>query len=165
SRYSGVLAERTRVLHAFSALLKTARQAPPDRKSIGAEVNYGVRFDTQTQADGFLSELAEELSRRMVAEGVLGRALTLKVMKQRDGVGLPRKYLGHGVCDARSKLLNLGHATADAATLKPHALQLLRECKVPPGKIRGIGLQMTRLVPASGGGGGSGADGGRAGSL
>ncbi|CAM9559652.1 unnamed protein product [Ectocarpus sp. 4 AP-2014] len=140
-------------------------QAPPDRKSIGAEVNYGVRFDTQTQADGFLSELAEELSRRMVTEGVLGRALTLKIMKQRDGVGLPRKYLGHGVCDARSKLLNLGHATADAATLKPHALQLLRECKVPPGKIRGIGLQMTRLVPASSGSGEGGVDVGRAGSL
>lgn len=62
----------------------TLLQAPPDRKSIGAEVNYGVRFDTQTQADGFLAELAVELSRRMAAEGVLGRALTLKIMKQRD---------------------------------------------------------------------------------
>lgn len=61
-----------------------ALQAPPDRKSIGAEVNYGVRFDTQDQANGFLSELAGELSRRMAAEGVVGRALTLKIMKQRD---------------------------------------------------------------------------------
>ena len=65
-------------------LVNVSRQAPPDRKSIGAEVNYGVRFDTQAQADGFLSELAVELSRRMAAEGVLGRALTLKIMKQRD---------------------------------------------------------------------------------
>lgn len=65
-------------------------QAPPDRKSIGAEVNYGVRFDTQDQANGFLSELALELSKRMAAEGVVGRALTLKIMKQRDvSVGRP----------------------------------------------------------------------------
>ncbi|CAN0388936.1 unnamed protein product, partial [Scytosiphon promiscuus] len=105
-------------------------QAPPDRKSIGAEVNYGVRFDTQAQASGFLSELAVELSRRMATEGVLGRALTLKIMKQKDGVGLPRKYLGHGICDARSKLLNLGRATADAETLKSHALHLLKEAKI-----------------------------------
>ncbi len=62
----------------------TPSQAPPDRKSIGAEVNYGVRFDTQAQADGFLAELAVELSRRMAVEGVLGRAVTLKIMKQRD---------------------------------------------------------------------------------
>ncbi|CAM9675855.1 unnamed protein product [Scytosiphon promiscuus] len=126
-------------------------QAPPDRKSIGAEVNYGVRFDTQAQASGFLSELAVELSRRMATEGVLGRALTLKIMKQKDGVGLPRKYLGHGICDARSKLLNLGRATADADTLKSHALHLLKEAKIPPDKIRGIGLQMTRLVSDPGG--------------
>ncbi|CAM9347459.1 unnamed protein product, partial [Hapterophycus canaliculatus] len=134
-------------------------QAPPDRKSIGAEVNYGVRFDTQAQAVGFLSELAVELSRRMAAEGVLGRALTLKIMKQKDGVGLPRKYLGHGICDARSKLLNLGRATADAGTLKSHALHLLKEAKVPPDKIRGIGLQMTRLVSAAGGDGVGGVGG------
>ena len=83
-----------------------------------------------------------------------------------QGVGLPRKYLGHGICDARSKLLNLRRATADADTLKPHALQLLRESKVPPDKIRGIGLQMTRLCPSTGGsdGVGVGTDGGKAGS-
>ena len=72
------------VLYFAWPLMNVLRQAPPDRKSIGAEVNYGVRFDTQAQADGFLSELAVELSRRMAAEGVLGRALTLKIMKQRD---------------------------------------------------------------------------------
>lgn len=85
-----------------------------------------------------------------------------------QGVGLPRKYLGHGICDARSKLLNLGRATADASTLKSHALHLLKEAKVPPDKIRGIGLQMTRLVPAAdgdgvGGAGGSSFGGGKGG--
>lgn len=76
--------------------------------------------------------------------------------RTKQGVGLPRKYLGHGICDARSKLLNLGRATADAGALNSHALQLLRESKVPPGKIRGIGLQMTRLGPSIGAGAGSG---------
>lgn len=43
-----------------------------------------MRFDTQAQADDFLSKLAAELSGRMEVEGVVGRALTLKLMKQRD---------------------------------------------------------------------------------
>lgn len=97
----------------------------------------------------------------------------LSAGRSNQGVGLPRKYLGHGICDARSKLLNLRRATADAGTLKSHALQLLREAKVPPDKIRGIGLQMTRLGPSTGGvggvGGGDGvgvgADGGSFGAL
>lgn len=88
-------------------------------------------------------------------------------------MGLPRKYLGHGICDTRSKLLNLHRATADPDTLASHALQLLEEANVPAGKLRGIGLQMTRLDPAgdasiagNGGagtsGGGGAADGGKA---
>lgn len=96
----------------------------------------------------------------------------LSCCRPKQGVGLPRKYLGHGICDARSKLLNLGRATADEGTLKSHALQLLREAKIPPGKIRGIGLQMTRLGPVTGGDGGGvgdgagvGADGGPFGAL
>ena len=93
--------------------------------------------------------------------------------RSKQGVGLPRKYLGHGICDARSKLLNLQRATGDAGTLGLSALQLLKEAKVPPDKIRGIGLQMTRLAPLSaagetggyvgGGGGGGGSGGGTAG--
>lgn len=64
-----------------------------------------------------------------------------------QGVGLPRKYLGHGICDARSKLVNLRRATADRETLASYALRLLKESQIPPEKIRGIGLQMTRLDP------------------
>lgn len=59
-------------------------QAPPDRKSIGAEVSYGIRFKMQAQAEDFMGNLAVELSNRMHAEGVVGRALTIKLMKQRD---------------------------------------------------------------------------------
>lgn len=62
-----------------------------------------------------------------------------------QGVGEPRKYLGHGICDARSKLSNLPKATDASEAIKMHALRLLREARVPPVKIRGIGLQMTRL--------------------
>lgn len=110
-----------------------------------------------------------------VAQSYPALSFVAEKYKLKQGVGLPRKYLGHGICDARSKLLNLRRATADAGTLKLHALQLLRESKVPPGMIRGIGLQMTRLGPSTGGdgdddggggGGGSGAgvDGRKAGS-
>ncbi|CAN0059089.1 unnamed protein product, partial [Discosporangium mesarthrocarpum] len=131
-------------------------QAPTVLMSIGAEVNYGVRFDTDQQVNKFLDELVRELCTRMAAEGVAGKALTLKLMKQKQGVGQPRKYMGHGICEARSKLLNLHRPTGRHGPLWAAALQLLKELKVPPDKIRGIGLQMTRLSVAEGGGEGAG---------
>lgn len=73
-----------------------------------------------------------------------------------QGVGEPRKYLGHGICDARSKLSNLPRATDASESIKTHALRLLREARVPPTRIRGIGLQMTRLDDRHGGGNGNG---------
>lgn len=73
-----------------------------------------------------------------------------------QGVGEPRKYLGHGICDARSKLSNLPKATDASESIKMHAIRLLREARVPPAKIRGIGLQMTRLDDRQRGGDGNG---------
>lgn len=66
-------------------------------------------------------------------------------------MGPPRKFLGHGICDARSKLFNLRSATSDPQTLKNTALQLLKEARVPPDRLRGMGLTMTRLEPVGGG--------------
>lgn len=106
----------------------TLFQAPPDRKSIGAEVNYGVRFDTQDQANGFVSELAGELSRRMAAEGVVGRALTLKIMKQRDV-----SFCSRGSVDPWCPL-QLSYTTAptflQAAAEASHGAAAGRNCRI-----------------------------------
>lgn len=49
------------------------------RKMIGAECNWGIRFDDNSDARSFLSQLSEEISNRLMAAGVRGRSITLKV--------------------------------------------------------------------------------------
>lgn len=49
------------------------------RRSIGAECNWGIRFDGLEDAKAFLRQLSQEVSNRLVAAGVRGRGLTLKV--------------------------------------------------------------------------------------
>ncbi len=39
------------------------------RKSVGAEVNYGIRFETEAEAERFVGDLAAELEARMKAAG------------------------------------------------------------------------------------------------
>ncbi|KAF2457675.1 hypothetical protein BDY21DRAFT_391902 [Lineolata rhizophorae] len=122
------------------------------RKSVSAEVNWGVRFETQAQADEFVGSLAGELARRLGKEKLKGRQLTMKVMKKAADAPLdPPKHLGHGKCDTFSRGVQLGVATMDKEVLSRECLALLRGFGISPGELRGIGVQMTKLEPLKGG--------------
>ena len=50
-----------------------------ERKSVSAEVNYGIRFTNATEMEKFLGQLSEEVSSRLVKLGnAKGRSITLK---------------------------------------------------------------------------------------
>lgn len=49
----------------------------PVRKSVSAEVNWGIRFINQQEADEFVLNLCKELERRLLNEGVKGKHLTM----------------------------------------------------------------------------------------
>ena len=118
------------------------------RKSVSAEVNWGVRFATQEQADEFVLNLCEELHRRLLNEGVKGRQLTVKLMRKAAHVPMnPPKHLGHGPCDVFNKSIVLGLATNDKMVLGREAISVLRGFGFPPGELRGIGVQITKLEP------------------
>ena len=118
------------------------------RKSVSAEVNWGVRFATQEQADEFVLCLCEELQKRLVNEGVKGRQLTMKIMRRAADTPLdPPKHLGHGKCDTFNKSIVLGVATSEKDVLGREALSIMHGWGFPPGELRGIGVQMTRLEP------------------
>ncbi|KAL0254919.1 deoxycytidyl transferase [Diplodia seriata] len=125
------------------------------RKSVSAEVNWGVRFTNQEQVDEFIENLCGELHRRLMKEKVKGRQLTMKVMKRAADAPLdPPKHLGHGKCDTFNKSLVLGVATKDKIVLAREALSILKGFGVSPGELRGIGVQMTKLEPLKGSGDG-----------
>ena len=121
------------------------------RKSVSAEVNWGVRFSTQEQADEFVQSLCEELHKRLVTERVKGRQLTMKLMRRSADSPLdPPKHLGHGKCDTFNKSVVLGVATNSKDVLSNEAISIMRGWNFPPGELRGIGVQMTKLEPLKG---------------
>ncbi|KAL3460282.1 hypothetical protein BJX64DRAFT_263552 [Aspergillus heterothallicus] len=118
------------------------------RKSVSAEVNWGIRFVTQDQADDFVRSLCEELHRRLVENLVKGKQLTLKVMRRALDAPLePVKHLGHGKCDVFNKSVVLGISTNAADLLGKEAVSMLQSLKISPGDLRGLGVQMTKLEP------------------
>jgi DNA repair protein REV1 len=121
------------------------------RKSVSADVNWGVRFENQKQAEDFVSSLSGELHKRLMAQKVKGRHLTVKVMRRAADAPLdPPKHLGHGKCDVFNKSVVLGVATSAQDVLSREAISVLRSFGFSPGELRGIGMQMTKLEPLKG---------------
>ncbi|XP_060225879.1 DNA repair protein REV1 isoform X3 [Meriones unguiculatus] len=71
-----------------------------ERKSVSAEINYGIRFSQPKEAEAFLLSLSEEIQRRLEAASTKGKRLTLKVMVRKPGAPVETaKFGGHGICD------------------------------------------------------------------
>ncbi|KAL7820067.1 hypothetical protein V8C26DRAFT_394262 [Trichoderma gracile] len=120
----------------------------PPRKSVSAEVNWGIRFINQAEAEEFVYNLCKELEKRLVNEQVKGKHLTVKIMRRALDAPLdPTKHLGHGKCDSFNKSAAFGVATHDYQTIGKEAVSILRSFKFSPGDLRGIGVQMTKLEP------------------
>ncbi|KAJ5434944.1 DNA repair protein Rev1 [Penicillium cf. griseofulvum] len=126
------------------------------RKSVSAEVNWGIRFVNQDQADHFVRSLCEELNRRLMENLVKGKQLTLKVMRRSMDAPLePVKHLGHGKCDTFNKSVALSVATNVPEVIGKEAISMLRSFNFSPGDLRGLGVQMTKLEPINTGPSGS----------
>lgn len=120
----------------------------PVRKSVSAEVNWGIRFLNQPEAEEFILNLCKELEKRLLNEGVKGKSLTMKIMRRSLDAPLdPAKHLGHGKCDSFSKSTLFGVATHDAEKIGKEAVSILRSFKFSPGDLRGLGVQMQKLEP------------------
>ncbi|KAK7745077.1 deoxycytidyl transferase [Cytospora paraplurivora] len=120
----------------------------PVRKSVSADVNWGIRFLNQPEAEEFVMNLCKELEKRLLNEGVRGKSLTMKVMRRSLDAPLdPAKHLGHGKCDTFNKSTIFGVATYDAEKIGKEAVSILRSFKFSPGDLRGLGVQMQKLEP------------------
>ncbi|KPM35612.1 hypothetical protein AK830_g10949 [Neonectria ditissima] len=120
----------------------------PPRKSVSAEVNWGIRFINQPEAEEFVNNLCKELEKRLVTEQVRGKQLTMKIMRRSLDAPLdPAKHLGHGKCDTFNKSTTFGVATHDYQAIGKEAISILRSFKFSPGDLRGLGVQMTKLEP------------------
>ncbi|GMY38593.1 DNA repair protein REV1 isoform X1 [Fagus crenata] len=116
-----------------------------ESKSIGAEVNWGVRFKDVKDTQSFLSKLCKEVSLRLQGCGVQGRTLTLKIKKRRKDAEEPVKYMGCGDCENLSHSTTVPVATDDVEVLQRITKQLFGSFNFDVKEIRGIGLQVSRL--------------------
>ncbi|XP_064084428.1 DNA repair protein Rev1-like [Macrobrachium nipponense] len=127
------------------------------RKSVSAEVNYGIRFTSQDDVTRFIGELAAEVENRLNAVSLKGKCITLKLkIRAKDAPVETAKFMGHGVCDNIAKSTSLGIATSSASTIEREVMMLLRQIKVPPQDFRGVGIQVSRLEGHHGSGATSG---------
>lgn len=118
-----------------------------ERKSVGAEVNWGVRFDSDADAETFLMSIAQQVGDRLAQLGMCGGSVTLKIKKRREGAQEPRKFLGMGICDSLTRSATVNRVQS-IASIYDHALPLLRSLRVPYADIRGVGLSVAKLAKA-----------------
>ncbi|XP_014282897.1 DNA repair protein Rev1 [Halyomorpha halys] len=116
------------------------------RKSVSADVNYGIRFQNDSERDVFLKQLSEEVSQRVQTIKMKGKCVTLKLMvRSKDAPEETAKYLGHGVCDTITKSTSVTNAISDAPSIYREVLKIISKLDINAKDLRGIGIQLTRL--------------------
>ncbi|TKY71257.1 DNA repair protein REV1 [Spatholobus suberectus] len=119
-----------------------------ESKSVGADVNWGVRFKDIKDCEHFLINLCKEVSLRLQCCGVQGRTFTLKIKKRRKDADEPAKFMGCGDCENLSHSVTIPLATDNLEILQRIVKQLFGCFYIDVKEIRGIGLQVSRLESA-----------------
>ncbi|KAK3240013.1 hypothetical protein CYMTET_50109 [Cymbomonas tetramitiformis] len=136
------------MLYSFSRGMDLRKwEERPARKSVGAQVTWGVRFEEQAEAVKFMNDLAHEVAGRMESLKVKGRTVSIKILRAiRNAPELARKgSIGHGLCDHYTRSSTLPSFTGSGAVISREAVRILHDLKVDPKEIRGAGIQITRL--------------------
>ena len=129
-----------------------------ERKSVSAEINYGIRFTDTIEAEKFIGQLSDEVCKRLhesaVNVNLVAKQVTLKIMTRSANAPVEtRKFMGHGICDSFSKSANMSTPTNEANVIKREAMILLKmllqsnERNVQD--LRGIGIQLTKFEKSS----------------
>ncbi|XP_031832389.2 rev1 DNA directed polymerase [Nomia melanderi] len=116
------------------------------RKSVSAEVNYGIRFESNEEAVDFLKKLSVEVADRLRKANARGRSITLKLLiRAKEAPKETAKFMGHGLCDYMTKSKNLIAPIDDADIIAKEVIGLWNQMLKAPEDARGIGIQITRL--------------------
>lgn len=121
------------------------------RKSIGNDVTWAVRFEKEEDVLEFIERLSLRVFKRQEDLGLKGMKIQVKVMRRREGEGESIKRMGHGVCDNYSKSRNVG-ANMKLVSFVENVISIYKEFKIPPQDLRGIGI----FIMDFGGGGDDG---------
>ncbi|KAG1652114.1 DNA repair protein REV1 [Nymphon striatum] len=120
-----------------------------ERKSVSAEVNYGIRFQNTEEALKFLQELTVEVSKRLKDISAKGKVVCLKIKVRKEDADVePAKFLGHGSCDNVTRSVSLQDYTDCSSVIFKNCSYLLQMMKVLPQDLRGVCKYSTDLYNA-----------------
>lgn len=116
------------------------------RKSVSAEVNYGIRFQNNEEALTFFKRLSVEVSNRLKEINRKGKCISFKVMVRAKNAPVETaKFLGHGACDYFTRSASLTVATDDPEVISKHVINIYNQLNLQASELRGIGIQVTKL--------------------
>ena len=119
----------------------------PPRKSVGAQIAWGVRFEDLAALRSFVAELTEEALRRLERHGARGSSLTIKVWKARPDA--PHcGGVGSGGCDVISRSAQCATDPGSSAAVKNACAETWRLCEstgAAPTQVRGVGIHIGGL--------------------
>lgn len=116
------------------------------RKSVGSEISWGVRFDNLEQRDHFIQELATEVMARLssIDPNLTARKLNVKLYKRQAEAGEPSKRLGRGFCDTLHKSVALP-SKISPEIITDEVIKVIDSYDVPVSDIRGLGIFLVNL--------------------
>lgn len=110
------------------------------RQSLGVDINWGVRFQNQTQVSDFFKKITEYVCDRLQVSKLKASHITVKA-KRRLYKGEPGKFLGCGHCENLSKSTSMP-STDNSDSLFKIGYPLFCRLSVEPADLRGIGLSV-----------------------
>ncbi|KAI9091170.1 hypothetical protein DFS34DRAFT_636103 [Phlyctochytrium arcticum] len=114
------------------------------QQSVGAEVNWAMRFRNAQEVEEFMQSLSKEVAKRMGAAKVRGKQVTVKA-KKKMYEGEPAKYLGCGECENLSKSNILSTHSNDWRVIFKESFRSLMEMQIPFTELRGLGIHVSKL--------------------
>lgn len=116
------------------------------RKSVSAEVNYGIRFTETAELDTFLKQLCAEVHSRLTEIEAKGKTITLKYMvRAADAPVETAKFMGHGFCDNVTKSTTLPSSTNELTVITQTIFSIKNALNIAADELRGIGIQISKL--------------------
>jgi hypothetical protein len=114
------------------------------RQSLGADINWGIRFTNVEQVDTFLLNFSEEVYNRLANAGYTASHLTVNA-KKKLYEGEPMKYLGCGHCEDMSRSMQLPQAITSSKMLYKYVSSLYKQLNLVPTDVRGVGIHLKKL--------------------
>eukprot|EP01080_Neovahlkampfia_damariscottae_P001135 gene1135-10649_t len=115
------------------------------RKSVGFDINWGIRFEKTDEILKFFQQLSIEISTRLKSVQVKGKHFSLKLKISKDGENETKKYLGCGYCDDVSKSFSFNHFIDDSILILKKLKETFLEMNINPKLLRGISIHVSKL--------------------